>query len=95
MAGPLLHQYVSDPSAQRMLGIIEQSSMRGAALVRQMVSFARGSGTEMQLVQASRVLREVIDLGKSTFSKSIQIESRLPNDLWPVMSDPTNSSRSS
>jgi len=89
MAGPLLHQYVSDPSAQRMLGIIEQSSMRGAALVRQMVSFARGSGTEMQLVQASRVLREVIDLGKSTFSKSIQIESRLPNDLWPVMSDPT------
>ena len=89
MAGPLLHQYLSDPGAQRMLGIVEQSSMRGAALVRQMVSFARGSGTEMQLLQISRVLREVIDLAKSTFPRSIRIESHLPNDLWPVMSDPT------
>ena len=89
MASPLLHQYVSDPGALRMLGIIEQSSARGAALVRQMVSFARGTGTEKQLVQVSHVLREVIDLATSTFPKSIQIESHLPSDLWPVLSDPT------
>ena len=89
MAGPLLHQYLSDPGALRMLGIIEQSSARGAALVRQMVSFARGTGTEKQLVQVSHVLREVINLATSTFPKSIRIESHLPSDLWPVLSDPT------
>jgi PAS domain S-box-containing protein len=89
MAGPLLHQYLSDPGALRMLGIIEQSSARGAALVRQMVSFARGTGTEKQLVQVRHALEEVIDLATSTFPKSIRIESHLPNDLWPVLSDPT------
>ena len=89
MAGPLLHQHVSDPGALRMLAIIEQASARGVALVRQMVSFARGTGTEKQLVQVGHVLREVIDLATSTFPKSIQIESHLPSDLWPVLSDPT------
>jgi two-component system, cell cycle sensor histidine kinase and response regulator CckA len=34
-------------------------------------------------------LREVIDLAKTTFPKSIKIVSHLPSDMWPVMGDPT------
>jgi len=89
MAGPLLRLQVKDPIGLRMLDIVDQSAARGAALVRQMLSFARGTVGEKALLQASHILREVLDLATSTFPKSILVESHLANDLWPVMSDPT------
>jgi signal transduction histidine kinase len=63
--------------------------MRGAALVRQMLSFAKGRFGEKKRVQVSPILREVMDLAESTFPKSIRIESHLPDDLWTVMCDPS------
>lgn len=89
MAGPLLRQQVRDPAGLRMLNIIEQCSNRGAALVHQMLSFVRGTTGGKQLTQMRHVLREVVELSQSSFPKSIQIEAHLPNDLWPIMADPT------
>ena len=89
MAGPLLRMQVKDPIGLRMLDIVDQSAVRGAALVRQMLSFARGTIGDKTLLQASHILHEVLDLAVSTFPKSILVESHLANDLWPVMSDPT------
>jgi CheY-like chemotaxis protein len=89
MAGALLRIKNADPSSQHMLDIVEQSSARGAALVRQMLSFARGKLGEKKLVQLSHMLREVVDLAESTFPKSIRVESHLPNDLWTVTCDPS------
>jgi PAS domain S-box-containing protein len=89
MAGPLLQKMVRDPAAQKMINIVNASSARSAALVRQMLSFARGTSGEKQLTQIRHVLREVIDLCQSTFPKSIRIESHVPNDLWPILGDPT------
>jgi len=89
LAGPLLRPQVSAPGGQRMLDIIEQCSERGAALVRQMLSFAQGSISQNVHVQVRHVLREAIDLATTTFPKSIEIESHLPNDLWLVPGDPT------
>jgi CheY-like chemotaxis protein len=89
MAGTLLREQVSEPGGRRLLAIIEQSSTRGAALVRQMLAFARGIAGERQRVQVGEVLREVIDIAATTFPKSIRIESQLPGDLWPVLANPT------
>ena len=89
MAGSLLRAKVVDPSSLHILDIVEQSSARGAALVRQMLSFARGNIGEKKLVQVRHILREVMDLAESTFPKSIRIKSHLPNDLWTVMCDPS------
>ena len=89
MAGPLLQKMVNDPAAQQMLKIIDMSSARGAALVRQMLSFARGTSGDKVITQVSHVLRDVVDLAKATFPKSIKVEAYLPNGLWPVLSDPT------
>jgi PAS domain S-box-containing protein len=89
MAGSLLRTKAADPSSQHILDIVEQSSARGAGLVRQMLSFARGNLGEKKLLQVSHILREVIDLAESTFPKSIRVESHLPNDLWTVMCDPS------
>ena len=89
MAGPLLRMQVSDPAGLRILDIVEQSSARGAALVRQILSFAHGKADGKQLIQLRHVLQEVIDLSRSSFPKSVRIEPYLPNDLWPVLADPT------
>ena len=89
MAGSLLRAKITDPRSLHILDIVEKSSTRGAALVRQMLSFARGNLGEKMLVQIGHILREVIDLAESTFPKSIRIESRLLSELWPVMCDPS------
>jgi signal transduction histidine kinase len=89
MAGQLLHQYVSDPGAQHLLGTVEKSADRSVALVRQLLSFARGASGHSQLLQVRHVLREVIELAEATFPKSIRVESDLPGDLWPVQGSPT------
>ena len=89
MAGPLLQKMVGDPAAQRILKIVDISSARGAALVRQMLSFARGTFGEKQITQIIQVLREVLDLSKSTFPKSIRIQANLQDGLWPVLGDST------
>ncbi len=89
LAAPMLRTQVSDPGAQRMLTIIEQCAERGAALVRQMLSFARGTIDHKVQVQIRHVLMEVIDIAKTTFPKSIRIKAHLPLDLWPVVGDPT------
>ncbi len=89
MASPLLLPYVSDPGARRILGTIEKSAERSAALVRQLLSFARGSSGQSQLLQVSHVLRDIVELAQATFSKSIRIETHLPGNLWPVQANPT------
>jgi CheY-like chemotaxis protein len=72
-----------------MLDIIEQSSERGAALVRQMLSFARGTADHKVSVQVDSVLREVITIAKTTFPKAITVDSNLHEELWPTVGDPT------
>jgi PAS domain S-box-containing protein len=89
MAVPLLRLQLRDPAGLRMLDIVEHSSARGAALVRQMLSFARGASEGKQLTQVHHILKEVVELSESSFSKSIEIEAHLPNDLWPIIADPT------
>jgi len=89
MAGPMLREMVSDAAGLRMLDIVEKSAARGATLVRQMLSFARGTAGQRQLVQVKHVVREVVDLARSTFPKSIRVESHLPGDMLPILADPT------
>jgi PAS domain S-box-containing protein len=89
MVAPLLRTMVSDPDAQKMLNIVDLSSARSAALIRQMLSFARGTSGEMRLTQIRHVLREVLDLSQSSFPKSVRVDKNLATDLLPVLGDPT------
>ncbi|MGA2015917.1 MAG: PAS domain S-box protein [Opitutaceae bacterium] len=89
MAGPMLRDVVGDAAGLRMLDIVEKSAAHGATLVRQMLSFARGTAGQRQLLPVKHVAREVVDLARSTFPKTIRVESHVPSDLWPILADPT------
>jgi PAS domain S-box-containing protein len=79
----------STPGVERLLNIVEKCAERGAGLVRQLLSFARGASGERQLLQARHLLREVGDLVEATFPKSINVRIILPGDLWPIMANAT------
>ena len=90
MCCSLLRQHVPDPAGQHLLDTMEKSAERSCGLVRKLLSFARGSSGQQQLVQVHLVLHEMLDLARSTFPKSIEVLVELPGDLWPVLGDPTH-----
>lgn len=77
------------PVAGRTLDTMEKSAKHSVTLVNQLLSFARGSDSELQLIQVRHVLRELVELAEMTFPKMIRVESHLPADLWPMEANPT------
>jgi PAS domain S-box-containing protein len=79
-----------DEQSQRLLKILEDNAKRGALLVKQILTFARGLEGERLPVQVERILAELEPMLKSTFPKSITISVNVPTSkLWPVSADAT------
>ncbi len=72
-----------------LLGIIENNSKRGAALVKQVLSFARGVKGERTIVQLKHLIAEIAQITKQTFPKSLEFLITIPEDLWAVSGDAT------
>jgi two-component system cell cycle sensor histidine kinase/response regulator CckA len=89
LATPLLRPLVAPRDGQRMLDMIEQSAERCAALVHQMLSFARGSSEKKVNLRVTGILQEVVTIAQMTFPKSITIESHLSRNLGLIHGDPT------
>jgi two-component system cell cycle sensor histidine kinase/response regulator CckA len=89
MAGSLLQPHVANPGAQNLLVTVEKCATRGAGLVRQLMSFARGSSSRRELLQVGHVLKELIELAERTFPKSICVKALVPDKLWPVEANST------
>ena len=89
MAIQLLRMRHPDAHSQKLLATIEASAQRGADLVRQVLTFARGLEGQHLLVHSKVLVRDVEKLIKETFSKSIEVTSRIDPDVWPVPGDPT------
>lgn len=72
-----------------MLATIQESARRGADIVKQVLTFARGVEGKRITLQVRHLIREVQKLAQETFPKGITIEAELPKDLWPVIAEPT------
>jgi PAS domain S-box-containing protein len=72
-----------------LISLIEESAKRGANVVRQVLTFARGIEGERIVVKPSYLIQELIALLESTFPKAIEILSRCPDGLWSIKCDPT------
>ena len=89
MGCPLLRPHVSNAGGTHLLDVMETSAGRSVALVRQLLSFARGAANQRQLLQIRHVLRELGKLAQVTFPKSIILRLMLPPDLWPIQGNAT------
>ena len=85
----VLRRKITDQSLNNILATIETSTKRGADLIRQVLSFARGTEGERTAIQLRHLIREVERFARDTFPKSIRFDSIVPRDLWAVKGDPT------
>ena len=74
---------------QQMVDIIEGSAERGAGIVKQVLTFARGVEGERSLLQPKHLLTEMVKVMNQTFPKNIDIKTNFAPDLWTVLGDAT------
>ncbi len=89
MAASVLRRTVKAPEGEKMLNIIETSAERGAGIVKQVLTFARGVEGERVLLQPKHLLGEMGKILTQTFPRNIDLQTQFPNDLWTVMGDAT------
>ncbi|HEY9641211.1 MAG TPA: PAS domain S-box protein, partial [Coleofasciculaceae cyanobacterium] len=73
MQSPELHA-----RSQEMLQLLEKSAQRGANMVKQILTFTRGTGGERSLVDVASLLQEVVKVAQQTFPKFITIRTTVP-----------------
>lgn len=78
-----------DVGAGRVLTTIESSAQRGAEMVKQVLTFARGVQGERIPLQIGHIIKEVAQILKQTFPKAIEIRTTLAHPVWQIMGDAT------
>jgi CheY-like chemotaxis protein len=89
MSIDMLKSDEKDAARLNILSIVGNSAKRGADMVAQVLSFARGIESRQMQVQPGQLLQEMGKLTRETFPKNIEIRSHIPEDLWPVRGDST------
>ena len=89
MAVPMLRENVIEPADRNMLDMLDRSARRGAELVQQILSFARGVEGEHKLMQLRHLLADLEKMIRETFPKSIQLQKNIDPDLRPIHGNPT------
>jgi len=89
MSIQILKLTATDAETTSVLKTIETSAKRGADIVRQVLSFARGLESRRIEVQPKHLLEEVESIIRGTFPKNIQVEFSVPKGIWTIEGDPT------
>jgi PAS domain S-box-containing protein len=89
MGVDLLKRFEPKPESLRVIANIETNARRGALLVRQVMSYARGVEGERVAVRLEEIAREVQGIAESTFPKSIDFAVDASDDLVAVSGDST------
>ena len=89
MAVDLLKLTEADPHKLNLLNTVSTSARRGADMVSQVLSFARGMDGRRVEVQLRHIVHDVEKIVLETFPKNIRITTGIGTDLWSLTGDPT------
>lgn len=98
MSVHLLKAKSRDQQINQMLSIIESNAKRGADLVKQVLSFARGIEGDVQgqtvtrqhtVLQLKHLILEMRQIISQTFPKSIAVYTEIQEELLPICADST------
>jgi PAS domain S-box-containing protein len=85
----ILNEKLKDEQSQKLLTILEQNSQRGADLIKQVLSFARGVEGERNPLQAKHIITEIEKVAKETFPRNSEIKTDIQKDLFTIQGDAT------
>jgi two-component system cell cycle sensor histidine kinase/response regulator CckA len=77
------------PSETKLIDTVESSAKRGASMVRQLLTFAKGADGERLQVDSQRLLNEMAKIIGGTFPKNIQLRTSYAKGLHAVLGDTT------
>ncbi|MEO7932316.1 MAG: PAS domain S-box protein [Chthoniobacterales bacterium] len=77
------------PDSTDMIDTIEASAQRGADMVKQLLTFAKGIDGKRLLIQPEQLLEEIAKFVSTTFPKNIVLKTDFAEKLQPVTGDAT------
>lgn len=89
LAADLLRADLTPTQREEIIDTIETSAKRGADMVRQVLSFARGVEGRQVTVEIPTLFRDLLKIVQDTLPKGIRVTTSVPEDLWQVTGDPT------
>ena len=88
MAANILGEQELSAESGELVRTIENSAERGAAVIRQVLTFAQGSENCAMVLQPRHLLREVARLAAEVFPPNIAVRADIPSALWAIVGDP-------
>ena len=89
MAIDMLQLRTTEEASRKWLDVLRTNAERGADMVRQVLSFARGVEGERVALQPKHLVKEIVKILRETLPKSIEISFQIPNNLWIISADAT------
>lgn len=89
MSAQLLQMNIPYERSQGLLKTMESNVKRGAALIKQVLSFAQGIEGKRMILQVRHLISETNQIAKETFPKSIEFYLDIAPNLWSVSGDVT------
>jgi PAS domain S-box-containing protein len=89
MSVDMLRESIREPEARTILQTISESALRGAELIQQILTFARGVGGSRAVINPKQLIHEVTRIFNDTFLKSITVKARVTDDVWAIRGDRT------
>jgi PAS domain S-box-containing protein len=89
MGARILRDELQSESARSMLATMEASAERGAGIVKQVLTFARGMGGQKVALQPLHLIKDMAKIIRETFPKSLTLQTKFAKDIWMVSGDAT------
>lgn len=84
-----LQQKCADEESRRWLVLMRRSAERGKDLVERVLDFARGAEDARVPLPTTELIEDVAGILKETLPQNIELQVRVPNDLWNIIGDAT------
>ena len=89
MSAPVLREAIQDPDIRQLVDTIESSAVRGAGVIKQLLTFSRGVEGERVPVQLKSLVLDMLNIIRETFPKNIIAAREAPASPWLVRGDAT------
>jgi nitrogen-specific signal transduction histidine kinase/ActR/RegA family two-component response regulator len=85
----LLKEKMTTEEDKQLLGALKSNVMRGAQLVKQILTFGRGVKGDRAIVKPAILLQEIKQFILETFPKSMILNVHVQGNLWSILGDAT------
>ncbi len=85
----IIENRTDDPRIRQVAGMGQRAAERGAALIRQLLAFARLQNVVPQQVDLAAAIGEISDLIAHGIRRTVALDIQCAEDAWPALADPT------